>query len=129
MVHSRRDLVLLASLIALGTLGFARESAAQAIYPGAQRQPLVPRQPQLSPYLNLLRNDNSLLNPYHSFVLPRRDMQQQQFRMATEINRLEQTSLGQFAPRSATTTNRLPTGNAGRFQTYLHFYSVTERRQ
>lgn len=80
-------------------------------------------QPRLSPYLNLLREDNSALSPYHSFVRPQRESYQQQSRQATQLQRLEtQVQSQQRTGIQRTSASRLPTGNSAKFQTFLHYY-------
>jgi hypothetical protein len=119
MIHYANRIVQLMYLVlALGT----SPAYAQVTYPDASSYQ-HPYQPRLSPYLDLLRNDNSLLTPYHAFVQPRREFQQRQLQLSTDLNRLEQTQQRQLSPKAWGRT-RLPTGNGGRFQTYLHFYSV-----
>ena len=127
MFGTQRHLLLLAFFVLLGSLGFSRQAAAQVSQSRVAQQHVAPYRPKLSPYLDLLRNDNSILNPYHSFVLPRRELHQQQARQAGEISRLEQATFGRFAPNAPSQTSRLPTGRGGRFQTYLHFYDLNHR--
>jgi hypothetical protein len=119
------DQLLLGSLVMLGSLGLSAPVAAQVIYPVLPQQQTAPIQPKLSPYLDLLRNDDSVLNPYHSFVLPRREIHRQQARQAAEINHLKQgTSRRGAHLADPANSPRLPTGGGGRFQTYLHFYRM-----
>ncbi len=109
-------------LVVLG----AQPLAAQVSYPGVPTRS-NPYQPRLSPYLNLLRNDNSLLTPYHSFLQPRREFQQQQLQLYTEVTGIAQSRHIQNPGISAGHT-RLPTGNGGQFQSYLHFYPLNNQR-
>jgi len=119
-------LFLVACMVTSGMLASAKPVAAQAIYPGS-RQPVAPYRPKLSPYLDLLRTDNSQLNPYHSFVVPRRELYGRQARQAAEISRLGRSSYGRSAGRGSMQP-RLPTGGGGRFQTYLHYYQFNNNR-
>lgn len=123
-----KHLIILGIMQILGALGLSGNAAAQLNYPVLPQQHNAPIQPKLSPYLDLLRNDNSLLSPYHSFVLPRRELQRQQAHQAAEINRLEQATLRRDAHFTGPgNSSRLPTGGGGRFQTYLHFYRMNSR--
>lgn len=79
-----------------------------------------PLQPRLSPYLDLLRRDNSVLSPYHSFVRPRQEFRQGFRRQAAKIRRLERAVARPAATTSA--QNRLRTGRGGTFHNYLHYY-------
>ena len=99
---------------------FAPSAQAQALRPMSTTDRQTASQPRLSPYLNLLREDNSTLSPYHSFVRPQRLLQQQQALQASEIARLEHTS--SITRRAPDASERLPTGNAAQFQAYSHFY-------
>jgi hypothetical protein len=126
MVATQRTLLLIGITVALGSLGLSRSLSAQAIYPGVQRKPSPRLQPKLSPYLDLLRRDNSVLSPYHSFVLPRRELHQQQLSQAVEIDRLQQATYLQRHSKTGV-SSRIPTGRGGQFQTYLHFFRRNER--
>ncbi len=111
---------LLATLLLILAL-CAPSAQAQALRPMSTTDRQTASQPRLSPYLNLLREDNSTLSPYHSFVRPQRLLQQQQALQASEIARLERTSsITRRAERDP--AERLPTGNAAQFQAYSHFY-------
>lgn len=80
-------------------------------------------QPRLSPYLNLLRDDNSTLSPYHSFVRPQRENYQRQSQQFSELQHLETRAYSQQrAGTGGSTVSRLPTGNGAKFQSYSHFY-------
>lgn len=81
-----------------------------------------PYSQRLSPYLDLLRNDNSILHPYHSFVQPRRQVQQRLRQQSSRIGQLEQDSARMQSASSRISGSRMQTGRGGRFQTYLHYY-------
>jgi hypothetical protein len=127
MVGTLRNLLLLGFMVALGILGYSRPVAAQALDRNLPVRNSVPYRPKLSPYLDLLRHDNSVLSPYHSFVVPRRELHQQQARQAAEINRLNQATFGRAARSAVGSASRLPTGTGSRFQTYLHFFGSSNR--
>jgi len=87
----------------------------------------APYQQRLSPYLNLLRSDNSLLGPYFSFVRPRQEIHRSLNRHTSQIGELER-SIDTFRPAEESTSgSRLPTGRGGTFNTYLHYYPMTQR--
>jgi hypothetical protein len=129
MDRKQRNLLFFACLMVIGSIALPSSAEAQVVYPGIPQtqRPGVPTQPKLSPYLNLLRNDSGILPPYHAFVLPRREIYQQQTRQAGEIMRLEQATYLHAAPNSGGSSRRLPTGNGGRFQSYSHFYGWNQR--
>lgn len=82
----------------------------------------APYQQRLSPYLDLLRADNSALSPYHSFVQPRQQMRLNQNRQAAQIQ-----SLGRMIPSSGIssgTSDRIQTGRGGTFNNFLHYYPI-----
>jgi hypothetical protein len=79
-----------------------------------------PYQQQLSPYLDLLRNDNSVLSPYHSFVRPRQQMQQAINQQSAELRQLRQ--LSQPGHPTGVSATRLQTGRGGSFNNFMHFY-------
>lgn len=123
-----RTIIVLLSALLWGVASPSAKVQAQSWNPGNVRTPTVPQPPPLSPYLNLLRSDNSLLSPYHTFVVPQRQMQYQQNFQAREISRLQQATFGSHQPHSGGAPNRLPTGTGGHFQTYLHFYGFNSVR-
>ncbi len=127
MVPARRGLLLLGFLVALGCFGLSRSVTAQQPYQGIPPKRAAPYRPKLSPYLDLLRRDDSVLSPYHSFVLPRRELHRQQRAQAAEISQLRRATHGRARPGGRGTPSRLTTGNGGYFQTYLHFYGSTRR--
>lgn len=110
-------------IVVLCSFGAAERSHAQLMYPLDQQKQLTPVSPTLSPYLDLLRNDNSQLSPYHSFVLPRRQIVQQQLQTTGEVQRLQREFGLSSRPSQPTYQSRRPTGNAASFQSYLHFYN------
>lgn len=89
----------------------------------SKRVGAAPYQQRLSPYLDLLRTDNSALSPYHSFVQPRQQFRQTQSRQAAQIRGLDQ-----MVPRSTGTpvySDRIQTGRGGMFNNYLHYYQFS----
>ena len=99
-------------------------TSAQSPFGKTSGQSSSPYQQRLSPYLNLLRNDNSTLNPYHAFVQPRQQIQQNIVRQGIQLQRLNQAYQSSSLGASLTTPsqNRRPTGNSGSFNNYSHFY-------
>ena len=128
MDRKQRDPFFFACLTFIGCIALPSSAEAQVVYPGMPQTQRAgaPTQPKLSPYLNLLRTENSLLPNYHTFVLPQREIYQQQARQGAEIMRLEQATLS-HSSSSQSGSSRLPTGNGGHFQTYLHFYGWNNR--
>lgn len=123
-----RTAIIQASLVVMAGLWMASTpSAVHAQAPGrgvrggqSKRAAAAPYQQRLSPYLDLLRADNSALSPYHSFVQPRQQFRQSQNRQAAEIRRLDR-----MIPRpgsTATRPERIQTGRGGTFNNYLHYY-------
>ncbi len=98
-------------------------ASAQAIRPMLPANQGARSQPQLSPYLNLLREDNSTLSPYHSFVRPQRENLQQQSQQSSALHQLENRVYSQQRGNAGgLSVPRLPTGNGAKFQSYSHFY-------
>lgn len=122
MVVTNRTLLLLA-IITLGSLSASEPASAQAVYPQMPGGPSIHYQPKLSPYLNLLRGDDSVLGPYRTFVLPQQRLYQQQVNQTVQIGRLQQAANRQT--RGATRNGRLPTGRGGQFQNTMHFFPQT----
>ncbi len=118
-MKAKQRKLLFGGLALLVVLAYADSSAAQVIHPNLPQNRVQPIQPKLSPYLNLLREDTSVNSPYHTFVLPRREVAQEQLRQAAEIS-----SIQRLVPERATAASRsrVRTGTGGHFNTYLHFY-------
>lgn len=111
---------IIAGLVSLSGSSMA---VAQAIRPMRPTDQKSLNQPRLSPYLNLLREDNSTLSPYHSFVRPQRENYQRQSRQSFEIQHLETRVFPQqHVGNAGSPIPRLPTGNGAKFQAYSHFY-------
>ncbi|QDV40956.1 hypothetical protein Enr13x_07940 [Stieleria neptunia] len=94
---------------------------------GSNRASTAPYQQRLSPYLDLLRSDNSVLSPYHSFVQPRQQMRQSQNRQAEQLRRLERTIQRSAAPTAQ--SERMQTGRGGTFNNFLHYYQFNSAHQ
>ncbi|QEG02203.1 hypothetical protein Mal15_62880 [Stieleria maiorica] len=111
--------------VGLTVLSSASESHAQApggrLGGGSAGATNSPYQQRLSPYLDLLRSDNSILSPYHSFVQPRQQFRQNQTRQFQQLQKLqrafERSATGASAP-----SERTQTGRGGTFNNYLHYY-------
>lgn len=110
---------LLAFVVAIGSAG---EAKSQGISGRPDVQSTSPYNQRLSPYLDLLRSDNSALSPYHAFVQPRQQIQQNFRRQASQIRNLRGSLHNQ--PTTISTPNRLQTGRGGSFNNYLHFYQA-----
>jgi len=88
-----------------------------------------PYQLRLSPYLDLMRDDRSVLPPYHSFVRPRQELRQRQNRQAAQIGRLGR-AIGRSGPgRVYSSSPRLQTGRGGTFYNTLHFFPSNQTGQ
>ena len=112
-----------ASVVVCVVLALQTTSPAQMNQYGAAPQHTAsPYQNRLSPYLNLLRTDNSVLTPYHSFVQPRIQFQQNLNRQAQQIGQLQHAARGTGSSTPAESTARRQTGRGGSFNNYLHFY-------
>jgi hypothetical protein len=112
-----------ASVVVFAVLALQTTSQAQVNRYGATPQHSAsPYQSRLSPYLNLLRTDNSVLTPYHSFVQPRIQFQRNLNRQAHQIGQLERASVGSGSSSQTESTTRRQTGRGGSFNNYLHFY-------
>ncbi len=87
----------------------------------------APYQQRLSPYLDLLRTDNSVLGPYHSFVRPRQQLQQRINAQGAQMGRLQQT-LQRSSSMTTSQPSRLQTGRGGTFNDHLHYYPARSTR-
>lgn len=117
------------TLALLAGVLLTRSAAAQVVYPiGEAGQYGIPARPTLSPYLDLLRNDSGAISPYHAFVLPRREIVQQQTQQAANLRRLERASFGGVVGGQVQNL-RLPTGRGGSYQDYSHFYHFNSRHR
>ncbi|MCC7339195.1 MAG: hypothetical protein IT422_29225 [Pirellulaceae bacterium] len=115
--------LLIGIIIGLVSLLGSTVATAQAIQPMRPADQRTFNQPRLSPYLNLLREDNSTLSPYHSFVRPQRENYQRQLQQSSELRQLETRVLPrQHGAIAGSPISRLPTGNGAKFQAYSHFY-------
>lgn len=109
-------------MIVVVGIAWQHSAKAQAVYGTTLPSPSAVSQPRLSPYLDLLRTDNSVLTPYHSFVQPRQELRQNLRRQELQIGQLERTSLGFTTGTEIQASTRQPTGGGGNFNNYLHFY-------
>ncbi|WP_182864769.1 hypothetical protein [Stieleria mannarensis] len=111
--------------IGLTVLLPASQSHAQApagrLGGGSTRAGHSPYQQRLSPYLDLLRSDNSILSPYHSFVQPRQQLRQNQTRQFQQLQKL-QRAFDRSATGTSASSERTQTGRGGTFNNYLHYY-------
>lgn len=120
-VHKKK--LVFGIIVGLVSLFGSSMASAQAIQPMRPTDQRALNQPRLSPYLNLLREDNSTLSPYHSFVRPQRENYQRQSQQSSELRHLETRVLPRQQGRIAgSPISRLPTGNGAKFQAYSHFY-------
>ena len=115
-----------AAVIVVVSFAVQQTARAQAVYGPRSRPTSAPHQPRLSPYLNLFRADNSLLTPYHAFVQPRQELQQNLSRQEWQIGRLEQAASRSVETFDSNANARQPTGRGGSFNNYLHFYRFNQ---
>ncbi len=106
--------------VGLALVSLPASAPAQGFGGGSKRASSAPYQQRLSPYLDLLRSDNSALSPYHSFVQPRQQLRQNQNRQSEQLRRLERTIQRSAAPASH--SERMQTGRGGTFNNFLHYY-------
>ncbi|MCM2374839.1 hypothetical protein [Aporhodopirellula aestuarii] len=95
---------------------------------GVSKPEFDPLPPSLSPYLDLLRSDSGVVSPYHSFVLPKRRIAEQQTQQSAQLRHLR-SQVDQLNTvsqnRSRVSRDRVPTGRGGYFQQYSHFYPAS----
>lgn len=122
MIRLRTNIVRAAAVVLIGC-SIQQAAHAQGNAFGAGR-PSAPyrHQQQLSPYLDLLRSDNSVLSPYHTFVRPRREVRRALNQQASDLHRLERATIGSHSTSRRDSSSRLPTGRGGTFHNYLHYY-------
>ena len=87
-------------------------------YGGRYRSPYGPT---ITPYLDYFRRDTGVLDPYNTFIRPRRQLENQLGQMVQEEQaaniRLQQQIQGIRAATAA------PTGRGATFMNYSHYYS------
>lgn len=86
-----------------------------------------PTRPTVSPYLNLLRPNESAVPNYYSFVRPQLQAQENQQRQQA-INVQQQTAIGTLDREVLQITQPAArTGGGGNFRQYSHFYPALGR--
>lgn len=118
MITTKEDAVTAFALVVL-TMAWVGGSVIDSQLPVQVAQ--SPYSQTLSPYLDLLRNDNSVLSPYHSFVRPRQQLRQSINQQATTLRQLRRTVAQPLG--TVRTQQRLPTGRGGSFNNHSHFYN------
>ena len=109
-----------------GTSG-ARRPAPQPQRGQGQRvqappQRYQPSRPTISPYLNLLRQNESPVPNYYSFVRPQLQTQER-YQQQQAINFQQQTAIGTLDEQVLQMTQpAAATGGGGNFRQYSHFY-------
>ena len=101
------------------------------IAPGQDIPRYTPQRPTISPYLNLLRNDNGILPNYYSLVRPQLSQQSFDNRIlstsrsqARAVRRLSELSELATAGQTGTASTF---GNISHFQNRSHFYPARQR--
>jgi hypothetical protein len=108
----RRRILLLAAILC-GLIA----AHAWAQHPGPGRN--ISR-PTISPYLQLLRTQDPILPNYHLYVRPRVELRNELSQGRASVQQLNQRVTAQ-SQRFAASAAR-PTGGAGGYLNYLHFY-------
>jgi hypothetical protein len=89
-------------------------------YGGRYRSPYGPT---ISPYLDYFRRDSGVLDPYNTFIRPRRQLENQLGQMAEDERmanaRLQQQIQGIRQETAA------PTGRGATFMNYSHYYRAS----
>jgi hypothetical protein len=108
----RHGLVLFA--IAMGSMLFAADAFAQA-----PRRQMPASRPTVSPYLNLLNNNNPNVTNYQSLVRPQVNQARVNSNQAAQINRLQAKP-----PKSGNAGNESlrSTGHQATWNNYSHYY-------
>ena len=112
----------------LGALVIPNLALAQVGYDGSTANP---NGPTVSPYLNLLRNQNSGLPNYQTLVQPFIEQQAAIQQNSAQINQLQRTApaqqtsrRGMFDPTGGLYNQQLRgTGHSTRYQYYGHYYT------
>jgi len=124
--------VRMASLAALGVVGFLATGQAHAQF-SYQRPPTSPTpRPAVSPYLNLLRSGDPAVN-YNTLVRPQIEQPRAIQQLQIEVQQQQdQAMVGQrFAvPAGINPTAVLPfTGHPTQFMNYSHYFTTAATRQ
>jgi hypothetical protein len=108
----RHALVLLA--VGLGSVLLATDAFAQA-----PRRPMPSSRPTVSPYLNLLNNNNPNVTNYQSLVRPQVNQARVNSNQAAQISRLQARP-----PKSGNAGNESlrSTGHQATWNNYSHYY-------
>lgn len=120
-----KTIVKRAAVILVFSVSLHQQADAQVSYRSPAAAAPAGPQPRLSPYLNLLRSDNAVLNPYHTFVQPRQEIQQNLSRQQAQIGRLQQTTMALGTDQQSAAA-RQHTGHIGGFNNYLHYYQFSQ---
>jgi hypothetical protein len=113
--------IFFSALLVLLALAIPNTALAQYGYQGTGHSD-NPNGPTVSPYLNLLQNNNILGPPsnYQSLVKPLIDQRNAIQRQGNSIQQLQQSSLGSGASSSA---GGRATGHPSFFMNYSHYFS------
>ena len=108
----------LAFLILLAIAWHPSDACAQGPYAPNNRT-YVPRTSPLPIYLDYFRRDVGVLDPYNTFVVPQRQLNQTLRNQQYRINGLQQE---QQSMRNGLNGGLAPTGTSARFFNYSHYY-------
>ena len=110
-------LALFVLVVCAADLCLAQGGGGYRSYGGRYRSPYGPT---ITPYLDYFRRDTGVLDPYNTFIRPRRQLENQLGQMAQEERaaniRLQQQIQGIRQETAA------PTGRGATFMNYSHFY-------
>lgn len=100
--------------VGMGALFLANDARAQA-----PRRPMPTSRPTVSPYLNLLNNNNPNVTNYQSIVRPQVNQARVNSNQAAQISRLQAR-----APSSGNSGNETlrSTGHQATWNNYSHYY-------
>ncbi len=119
----RRFHLAVALLGAVVVFSAVDSASGQSIRPRPRYRPATPT---LSPYMDLLRFNDGMLPNYHTFVRPkqeyRRTVQRQDIAIRNQAARIG--ALGQQVNRIEYHPAIRPTGAAGGYMNYSHYYQM-----
>ena len=117
---SRRLLVASALLVVVGVADVCLAQGGR--YRGYGGRYASPYGPTLSPYLDYFRRDTGVLDPYNTFIRPRRQLQNQLDDIVQQ-ERAETTRLQQQI-QGIRESGAAPTGTSATFLNYSHYYKA-----
>ena len=117
---SRRLLVASTLLVVIGVADACLAQGGR--YRGFGGRYSSPYGPTLSPYLDYFRRDTGVLDPYNTFIRPRRQLQNQLDGIVQQ-ERVETTRMQQQI-QGIRESGAAPTGSGATFLNYSHYYKA-----